>query len=47
MVLGSPGKVVRELTPDQIAGLRMSAVHYVENAKRFKRDLALQTRVGA
>jgi len=47
MVLGSPGKVVRELTPDQIAGLRVSAVHYVENAKRYKRDLAVQTRVGS
>jgi carbonic anhydrase/acetyltransferase-like protein (isoleucine patch superfamily) len=47
MVLGSPGKVVRVLTPDQIAGLRASAVHYVENAKRFKRDLTVQTRVGS
>jgi carbonic anhydrase/acetyltransferase-like protein (isoleucine patch superfamily) len=46
MVLGSPGKVVRELTPQQIAGLRASALHYVENARRFKRDLAPQTHVG-
>jgi carbonic anhydrase/acetyltransferase-like protein (isoleucine patch superfamily) len=47
MVLGSPGKVVRELTADQIVGLRASALHYVENARRFKRDLAVQTRVGS
>ncbi len=45
MVLGAPGKVVRELTPQQIEGLRMSALHYVENARRFKRDLQPQTSV--
>lgn len=42
MVLGSPGKVVRELTPEQIEGLRTSALHYVENARRFKSDLQRQ-----
>ena len=42
MVLGSPGKVVRELTPEQIDGLRRSALHYVENARRFKSGLRLQ-----
>ena len=45
MVLGSPGKVVRELTPEQIEGLRRSALHYVENAQRFKRDLQPQLAV--
>ena len=45
MVMGSPGKVVRELTPQQIEGLRMSALHYVENARRFKRDLQPQLTV--
>jgi carbonic anhydrase/acetyltransferase-like protein (isoleucine patch superfamily) len=45
MVLGSPGKVVRELTPEQMDGLRQSALHYVENAQRFKRDLQSQTAV--
>ena len=43
MVLGSPGKVVRDLTPEQIEGLRKSALHYVENARRFKADLRSQT----
>ncbi|HEY6599354.1 MAG TPA: gamma carbonic anhydrase family protein [Pseudomonadales bacterium] len=47
MVLGSPGKVVRELTPQQIAGLRVSALHYVENARRFRRELKPQLRVGS
>jgi carbonic anhydrase/acetyltransferase-like protein (isoleucine patch superfamily) len=42
MVLGSPGKVVRELTPEQIAGLRHSALHYMENARRFKSALRPQ-----
>ena len=36
MILGSPAKVVRQLTPEQIEGLRRSAQHYVENAHRFK-----------
>ena len=45
MVLGSPGKVVRELTPQEIEGLRRSALHYVENARRFKRDLQSQLAV--
>ena len=40
MVLGSPGKVVRQLSEDQMKGLEMSALHYVENFKRYKRDLA-------
>ena len=39
MILGSPAKAVRELSPEQQAGLRMSALHYVENAQRFKNGL--------
>jgi carbonic anhydrase/acetyltransferase-like protein (isoleucine patch superfamily) len=39
LVVGAPGKVVRELSNEQIAGLRQSAAHYVENAKRFANDL--------
>jgi carbonic anhydrase/acetyltransferase-like protein (isoleucine patch superfamily) len=39
LVVGSPGKVVRELSEEQIEGLRQSAAHYVENAKRFNMDL--------
>jgi carbonic anhydrase/acetyltransferase-like protein (isoleucine patch superfamily) len=45
MVLGSPGRVVRELTPQEVEGLRRSALHYVENAQRFKRDLQVQPTV--
>jgi carbonic anhydrase/acetyltransferase-like protein (isoleucine patch superfamily) len=36
MIIGSPAKVVRELTADQQAHLHMSALHYIENARRFK-----------
>jgi len=39
MILGSPAKVVRQLTPEQIEGLRQSARHYMENARRFKAGL--------
>jgi carbonic anhydrase/acetyltransferase-like protein (isoleucine patch superfamily) len=39
MIMGSPAKVVRELTPEQIEGLRQSAKHYVANAQRFKAGL--------
>ena len=39
MILGSPAKVVRQLTPEQLEGLRQSAKHYVDNARRFRTGL--------
>ncbi len=39
MIIGSPAKAVRELTAEQQQGLKMSALHYVENARRFKAGL--------
>ena len=39
MVMGSPGKVVKQLSEQQMKGLEMSALHYVENFKRYKREL--------
>jgi carbonic anhydrase/acetyltransferase-like protein (isoleucine patch superfamily) len=39
MIMGTPAKVVRELTAEQIEGLQQSARHYVENARRFKTGL--------
>jgi carbonic anhydrase/acetyltransferase-like protein (isoleucine patch superfamily) len=36
MIIGSPAKAVRQLTPEQMEGLRQAARHYVENAKRFQ-----------
>jgi carbonic anhydrase/acetyltransferase-like protein (isoleucine patch superfamily) len=43
MVLGSPGKVVKTLSDEQAMGLRVGAAHYVQNAKRFRSGLAVQT----
>jgi carbonic anhydrase/acetyltransferase-like protein (isoleucine patch superfamily) len=42
LVMGSPGKVVRELTEQQIKMLEASAAHYVHNAQRYARDLQEQ-----
>lgn len=39
MIMGSPAKVVRPLTNEQIAGLQRAAKHYVENARRFRAGL--------
>jgi carbonic anhydrase/acetyltransferase-like protein (isoleucine patch superfamily) len=35
LVLGSPGKVVRTLSDEEVARLRWIAAHYVENARRY------------
>ena len=39
MILGSPAKAVRMLSPEQIEGLKMSARHYIANANRYKAGL--------
>lgn len=39
LVMGVPGKVVRELDEEAIESLRLSALHYQDNAARFARDL--------
>lgn len=39
LVMGSPGKVVRELTDEEVARLLASAAHYVENARRYATHL--------
>jgi carbonic anhydrase/acetyltransferase-like protein (isoleucine patch superfamily) len=39
MVLGVPGKVVRDLTPEQIAGLAKSSAGYVRNWRRYAAGL--------
>ena len=40
LVMGAPGKVVREISPDQARMLGHGAVSYVQNWKRFARDLS-------
>lgn len=39
LVMGAPGKIVRQLDADTIAGLRSSAQGYQENMRRFKNGL--------
>jgi len=39
MIMGSPAKVVRQLSPEQQEGLRQSAQHYIDNARRFQTGL--------
>ena len=39
MIMGTPAKVVRQLTPEQIEGLRLSAQHYIDNARTFRATL--------
>jgi carbonic anhydrase/acetyltransferase-like protein (isoleucine patch superfamily) len=39
MIMGSPAKWVRALTAEQQQALVMSAVHYVQNAERFRTGL--------
>ncbi|WP_296263330.1 gamma carbonic anhydrase family protein [Pseudomonas sp. UBA6562] len=39
LVMGSPGKVVRELTDAQKRMLEASAAHYVSNAQRYAAEL--------
>ena len=39
LIMGSPARVVRELSAEEIAHIRLSAEIYVQNAKRFSSDL--------
>jgi carbonic anhydrase/acetyltransferase-like protein (isoleucine patch superfamily) len=42
LVVGAPGRVVRDVTPEEVEGLRRSAQHYVENARRYARSLSAE-----
>lgn len=39
LIMGAPAKVVRELSPEQVARIKMSASHYVENFQQHRRGL--------
>ena len=39
MIIGSPAKAVRALSAEQIDGLRKSAQHYIDNARRYQSGL--------
>jgi carbonic anhydrase/acetyltransferase-like protein (isoleucine patch superfamily) len=42
LVVGAPGKVVRQLTDEEVARLLWNAEHYVNNYKRYQRDFKEQ-----
>jgi len=37
LVLGSPGKVIRQVTEKEIEEIKENALHYVENYKKYKK----------
>jgi carbonic anhydrase/acetyltransferase-like protein (isoleucine patch superfamily) len=39
LVMGSPGKVVRQLTDEEVAKLKIAAQGYVDNARRYRAEL--------
>ena len=41
LIVGSPGKVVRELSDEEVARLPGSAERYVQNWQRYRRELAV------
>ena len=40
LIMGVPGKVVRQLTDDEVANLPSSAERYVRNWRRYRDELA-------
>lgn len=39
LIVGSPGKVVRELSDEEVVRIKKSAAHYVDNAARYRQTL--------
>lgn len=39
LILGTPGRVVRQLTPPELQIIRASAEHYIHNIKRYRNNL--------
>src|SRR5215213_2676596 len=39
LIVGAPAKVIRELNPEALEGLRRSAANYVRNAEKFRSGL--------
>jgi carbonic anhydrase/acetyltransferase-like protein (isoleucine patch superfamily) len=42
LIVGAPARVVRELTEQEMSRLALTAEHYVENGRRYRRELALR-----
>jgi len=43
LVMGAPGKVVRQVTDEERVFLQKSASHYAQNAERYRRDLQVDS----
>ena len=39
LIMGSPAKIVRELTEEEISVLVFSAKHYIDKSKTYKAEL--------
>ena len=39
LIMGSPAKAVRQLSPEQLERARQGALHYVEKSERYRRGL--------
>ena len=39
LVIGSPGKVIRQVTDEEIKGIKENAFHYIENYKKYKKKV--------
>ncbi|HSD36938.1 MAG TPA: gamma carbonic anhydrase family protein [Rhodocyclaceae bacterium] len=39
LVVGTPGRIIRQLTDEEVAGMQKNAEIYVENAARFRQGL--------
>lgn len=39
LVVGTPGRIIRELTDEEVARIEAGAANYVENAARFRKGL--------
>ncbi|MGA8053111.1 MAG: gamma carbonic anhydrase family protein [Burkholderiales bacterium] len=42
LILGTPGKIIRELRPDEIDNIKRIAEGYVQRAKRFRLEMRAQ-----
>jgi len=43
LVMGTPGKVIRELNDDEVTEIRETAIRYVANSKRYLEQLKPDT----
>ncbi|HZP91334.1 MAG TPA: gamma carbonic anhydrase family protein [Burkholderiales bacterium] len=42
LVVGAPGRVIRQLSDEEVAVLQWNAEHYIKNFRRYKTNLAVQ-----